>query len=1072
VTETDERSLRRAAEAGDLEAAFDLGVLLRESGRFDEAAYWWRHVADRGSSDAAWNLGLLLNERGDLIGAERWFRQAAEAGDLEAAVSLGLLLQAQGREDEAVAWWRQAAESGHGQAAPIAAFGLGVYFSNREEPDRAEAERWWRLAGEAGFAPAAFNLAWLLLQRGDQEVEWWLYEAAGSDEADIASKAQKLIEDSEFQELTWGWDISFGPLTAPVEPTDPHAITVFKAGFKNFEEGRFSEALGCFEEAQRLFHKAGDQNSAIGCDGMIGYVLFELGQYESGFARLESAAAHFETYGSAREATLWDASTAHSLSRLGRHHEALRRWQMARAYFDAKALGQVVAGCDQNIAGVLGSLGWYEAALARARAARSGFELVGEPKAVRDEAGRPHVEVVDVTKELGFCDHTIAVCLSRLDRHGDALESMEQARASFVTAKLWNDVTDCDAYLGVILNDLGLRDEALEALGRARLSYEDRHLSLQLAYCDHNRAAILMDMDRLDEALTAALQAVVRYDTSRYMLRHSQHRISWVAQHKKSYALTLDLAQRLAKPKLVAELVEGARIQGLPSSAARDRQSQQVLNAPVVQAAEEHALSSNFDTADVSQSIAISAAGLTPLTPPPNLFLFENSRSELAALVPTGRWEKRAYLAHAARAAAGETWWWWGTWATGEWLHWSLIGHDGTVEAGAVALSELTEPLKRLAAALPICREGETRDQATARANSGALTNREMEAALARDLGTILLPLPLRERLLAADPTKPLSLVIAPAPLLGQVPFALLGLDNGSDARSMTSSPDVHSSVGSSVDRDVNLCIPRLIERAVLRLGASVPLLEMIAARGRTTRSFDKVATVLDPGGQKLVHDTDLALWGLELKAPWMQDVLSRPEHLQILTDSKFFRDVVAKEATKQAFGEMLRNRNADVLAYFGHVDTRSLDAPASAHLPLNDGELAAAELLYQPESYPIPPRVALLGCSSSGAHSPEWLTLAPAVLWAGARVVVVTNWNIPMWTTPELFIATVKMFNTIVGILRDPGDSASRIQEMFCENLQRWRTGENVDPPLLWASFSLVGLCESPDDTNQFVNI
>lgn len=1098
MSEADERSLRKAAETGDLEAAFDLGLLLKESGRSDEAAHWWRHAANSGSVGAAWNLALLLKERGDLIEAVRWLRYAIEAGDLEAALSLasmvsevdpkqaehlltrvvhandsilsppaavnlGLLLVTQGREDEAVAWWRRAAESGHGQAAPVAAFGLGVYFAGRDgaDHDREQAERWWRLAAEAGHAPAVFNLAWLLLQREDQEAKWWLHEAAASDDGDISAKAEELLENLEFQEWRSEWEISFHRLTEPTEPTDTHAITVFKAGFKHFEDGRLNEALSSFEEAQRLFHATDDQNSVIGCDGMIGYVLFELGQYEKGFARLESAAAHFETHGSAREASLWDVSTAHSLSRLGRHHEALRRWQMARSYFDTKALGQLVAGCDQGIAGVLGSLGWCEAALARARAAHKGFELVGEPKAVRDEAGRPHVEVVDVVKELGFCDRTISMCLSRLDRHGDALESMERARASFVTAKLWDDVTDCDAYLGVILNDLGCREEALEALDRARLSYEDRHLSLQLAYCDHNRAAILMDMNQLDEALTTALQALVKYDTSRYMLRHSQHRASWSAQHKKSYALALDLAQRLANPKLVAELVEGARIQGLPPTLPADRHAYQVLNAPVLQAAEEHTrMASDFDIADVPQSIAIAAAGLTPLTPPPKLSLFENSRSELAALVSTGLWEGSACLAHAARAAAGDAWWWWGTWAAGEWLHWSLISHDGTVEAGAIALSELTEPLERLAAALPICREGETRDQAAARANSGALTNREMEAVLARDLGTILLPLPLRERLLATDPTKPLSLVVAPAPLLGQVPFALLGLHNGSNSRSMTSSPDVQSSVGSSVNRDTNLRMPRLGELAVLRLGASVPLLEKVAAREQTTRTYQKVVTVLDAGDQKLMHDTDLVIWGHKLKAPWMQQVLSRPEHLPVLTDSMFFRDLVAKEATKRAFGEMLRNKDADVFAYFGHVaDARSPDAPASAHLFLYDGQLTAAEWLYQADSYPVPPRVALLGCSSSGAHSPEWLTLAPAALWAGARVVVATNWNIPLWTTTEMFKTTVKMFNKIVEILLDFDDPASWMQKMFCENLQRWRTEENADPPLLWSSLSLVGL-------------
>ena len=49
------------------------------------------------------NLGLLLAEAGRTEEAEQWYRRAAEAGHIKAMYNLGLLAKGQGQPDEAEA---------------------------------------------------------------------------------------------------------------------------------------------------------------------------------------------------------------------------------------------------------------------------------------------------------------------------------------------------------------------------------------------------------------------------------------------------------------------------------------------------------------------------------------------------------------------------------------------------------------------------------------------------------------------------------------------------------------------------------------------------------------------------------------------------------------------------------------------------------------------------------------------------------------------------------------------------------------------------------------------------------
>lgn len=191
---------RRAAEAGSAAAAHDLGRLFLERGRLGEAETWWRLAAEAGDSDAAYDLGGLLKERGRADDAEEWYRRAADAGHVRASYNLGLLLWKRGRLDDAEDRYRRAADAGDVGAA----YGLGLLFERRRKP--AEAESWYARAAEAGHVDAAYNLGLLLDgQKRVEEAERWYRRAAEAGDADASFNLALLFEERRRPQDAAAW---------------------------------------------------------------------------------------------------------------------------------------------------------------------------------------------------------------------------------------------------------------------------------------------------------------------------------------------------------------------------------------------------------------------------------------------------------------------------------------------------------------------------------------------------------------------------------------------------------------------------------------------------------------------------------------------------------------------------------------------------------------------------------------------------------------------------------------------------------------------------------------------------
>ena len=120
------REWKSAADAGQAEAQFDLGVLYAQGlgvrRDLTEAASWYRKSAEQGNAEAEFALGQMYS-RGwgvprDEADALRWF-QMANSVESDGAPTDWAIVEGHGMPrdaGQAAYWYRQAAEQGHAEA--------------------------------------------------------------------------------------------------------------------------------------------------------------------------------------------------------------------------------------------------------------------------------------------------------------------------------------------------------------------------------------------------------------------------------------------------------------------------------------------------------------------------------------------------------------------------------------------------------------------------------------------------------------------------------------------------------------------------------------------------------------------------------------------------------------------------------------------------------------------------------------------------------------------------------------------------------------------------------------------
>jgi TPR repeat protein len=185
--EAERDALARAANAGDIGAMFNLGLLLKDSDP-GQARQWLERAAEAGHDDAMFNLGLML-EDGDPEAARAWYERAAEAGDSASMWNLGLLLNDSDPE-QAREWYERAAEAGDSDDM----FNLAVRL---DDSDPEQARAWYERAAEAGHDDAMFNLGVLLKDSDPEQAREWLERAAEAGHDDAMFNLGLLLKDSD-----------------------------------------------------------------------------------------------------------------------------------------------------------------------------------------------------------------------------------------------------------------------------------------------------------------------------------------------------------------------------------------------------------------------------------------------------------------------------------------------------------------------------------------------------------------------------------------------------------------------------------------------------------------------------------------------------------------------------------------------------------------------------------------------------------------------------------------------------------------------------------------------------------
>ncbi len=162
------REWKAAAEAGQAEAQFDLGVSACAQARgaprdSTTAERWYRKAAEQGNAEAEFALGQMYS-RGwgvprDEADALRWF-QMANAPDSDGPSTDWLLLDGYGTQQDqkqAAYWYELAAQKGHAEAQ----FALGRLYAEGKggiPKNEEEAVRWVRAAASQGYPPAQARL--------------------------------------------------------------------------------------------------------------------------------------------------------------------------------------------------------------------------------------------------------------------------------------------------------------------------------------------------------------------------------------------------------------------------------------------------------------------------------------------------------------------------------------------------------------------------------------------------------------------------------------------------------------------------------------------------------------------------------------------------------------------------------------------------------------------------------------------------------------------------------------------------------------------------------------------------
>jgi CHAT domain len=617
-------------------------------------------------------------------------------------------------------------------------------------------------------------------------------------------------------------------------------------------------------------------------------------------------------------------------------------------------------------------------------------------------------------------------------------------------------------------------EQAMEQAEAAVWLCDNAGQSYEAAAAELIMTDLLEQLGRQAAALRHALAVVAHLDRSRYLLPTPRWRTEWIRSNEAAYAHALRLATVANEGRLLAELVEAARLQAIPraddlptAGSGQDvlpLPNQEMGGPPVNPGAGD-----TFRRLDVNAlraAAAQAALGSDPLQPSP-IVTIDGQRFLPRAEVGPGL--LRVDIGEQVRRMAGADAWWWGG-AIADGTYYWAVRVAGHFTCGSTSIKSGTAGAEALAALLDATPGPGSQEQGLDGVLAGPLSGRVLggddprlrEREFSWRLSATFLPPPLRQyalqhlgRMKDTSRVTPALLVVSLPAALCRLPVALLPLDR-------------------SPNQDSDL--PRLVEAATLYHAPSMALLASTGGRPpevapSNAQPWPLLVAVVDP-----TDDLKHADGGDEPHV-----LLTGSHRLGQLGQQSGSR---AQLATKNALRTALLNMpsRGGLLVYAGHAHPGHPDAPATGGLvlaaPSNtesgnaplEGDtnvatqqlLTARELLVPEKGQPafrFPAKVLLSACSTSGyGTSPqvpglagEWLGVAAAVLHAGADEVVATLFDVIDVR------ATTRFERHLVTLLRTTPDASSALRQAQIEALDEWRRGRRM-PPLIWAAYICMG--------------
>lgn len=788
--------------------------------------------------------------------------------------------------------------------------------------------------------------------------------------------------------------------------------------------------------ARSFYQLSRSEEGTAECNHQIGNLAWILGAFEGAESHLNLAREYYRRHSELEEEMNCLADLGSVAISRGTYDKAREYSLVARDYFTGVERIADVARCERDLGAAYCALGSYELGRRFYLIAQRRYAEVG---ATADAAtctmnlgivaflegdvltGR-RLEITALTffeeeglpRQAATCRQNLATLFAQIGDRNNARLFARSSRDYFAAEGITQQVAECNYLLGRLATADGDHEDARQYFSAARVYFEEAGITYQRNACDLELSHVYLAEGFLRDALTFAVRAAVGFDQLRYRLTRLVDRVRWRDQFGQSLFLALQLAHACGDFERVGDLVESARTQGVPTDnvdgSARDsRWSIGPLAYPPSR-------TSSYQ----SDRGAISAFGEIDSLGPPHGVRLGSDHSSLAESVGMTDAKEAVSVAEVAKAVGGDGAWWWGSWAVGGVLYWYVLGPTGELEAGQIR-GELLDPLiARLTAGIPDSLSDEDEDTFAERMFESILASPD-EAELARKLGQILIPDVLRRLMIETD--LPISLVIAPAMHLAQIPFSWLAVDEDDT---------------------------RVIERAAVRLGASVGLLHEALSRRPKVTTTGTIA-VVDPGGPPLFPTKGRSVRRMaeDINAHRVERLITRSDHLNEC------EGIPTERATPAELVTILSSGCLNVLFFLGHAG-RGKGHPARAHLLLDDGAVLEARLLYEGEPL-MAQRVVLIACGSARHEGPEWLGLAPACLYAGAEVVVAALWDL-LWYPDQLVSPTYDIALSILRAAVSGNDLAMSWRDLQLGYLARWRAGDPLAAPIYWAGIAAVG--------------